>query len=199
MRGWPGYPTAFVAALCSPVLGALRSARGRLTRWGPVRAWRWRIALRRLSAAVSVATAVCMVVTFGDAVAPVATPVTVSATQPWTDTGIDVSGSVSLRASGTIDVGGPEGNLGPGGSQTGCITGPSSYSGQWVADGFPCWSLIGRVGNGQPFKVGTRGTFKVASGRCCFSVLTMRLRRSATTAVVGQSNCPQRRRQISSA
>jgi hypothetical protein len=93
------------------------------------------------------------------------TTVTVPATQPWTNTGVDVSGSVTLQASGTIDVGSPEGNLGPAGSKTGCVAGPASFSGQWVFDGPPCWSLIAKVGdNGQVFGVGNGGTFSVSTG-----------------------------------
>jgi hypothetical protein len=98
------------------------------------------------------------------------TSVSVPATQPWTDTGIDVSGAVEIQASGTISVGGPEGDLSPAGSQTGCFAGPASFSGQWVANGFPCWSLIGQVGNNQPFEVGVGGKFIVPLGRLYLGV-----------------------------
>jgi len=127
---------------------------------------RQRDALRRLSAVICAMIIMCMLMAFGGtSVALAATAVTVSARQPWTDTGIDVGGSVTLHATGTIGVGGPEGNLGPGGSKTGCVAGPSSFSGKWVLNGPPCWSLIGRVGNGRPFAVGGGGKFKVPSGR----------------------------------
>ena len=95
--------------------------------------------------------------------------VVVAANQPWTDTGVDVSGSVMLTASGTIDVGGPEGNLPPAGSSD-CTTSASTYSGQWAALGFPCWSLIARVNDNPPFAVGNGGTFSVPSGRLFLGV-----------------------------
>src|SRR4051812_42869522 len=96
--------------------------------------------------------------------------VTVPATQAWTDTGVDVAGAVSLKASGTIQVGGPEPNLGPAGSTTGCVAGPGAFSGSWVANGFPCWSLIARVGNGPAFYVGDGVTLTVPSGRLLLGV-----------------------------
>lgn len=96
--------------------------------------------------------------------------VTVPATQEWTDTGLDVAHWVGIRAEGTIDVGGPEGNLTPAGSATGCTTGPTSFSGMWLANGYPCWSLIARVGDGPPFRVGTGGDFLVSSGRLFLGV-----------------------------
>ncbi|HEX7462012.1 MAG TPA: hypothetical protein VF317_07550 [Dermatophilaceae bacterium] len=89
--------------------------------------------------------------------------------QAWTDTEVDVSGSVMLTASGTINVGGPESNLPPAGSKS-CVASASQYSGQWVALGFPCWSLIARVGNNPAFKVGNGGTFTVPSGRLLLGV-----------------------------
>jgi hypothetical protein len=126
---------------------------------------------KRWSATVAAIILTTMVVLLGSASpALAATAVSVPATQPWTDTGMDVSGSVTLQPTGTIDVGGPEGSLGPGGSQTGCVAGPSSFSGQWVLNGVPCWSLIGRVGNGQPFGVGGGGTFHLPSGRLYLGV-----------------------------
>jgi hypothetical protein len=95
--------------------------------------------------------------------------VVVAANQPWTDTGVDVSGSVMLTASGTINVGGPEGNLPPAGSSD-CTTSTSSFGGQWVALGFPCWSLIARVNDNPPFAVGNGGTFSVPAGRLFLGV-----------------------------
>jgi hypothetical protein len=88
------------------------------------------------------------------------TTVTVPATQPWTGTGISLpAGTVSFKASGTINVAGgdPDGNNTPNGdgpANPTCIAGPGEYSGSWTAPGLPCWSLIGRVGNGTPFFIG---------------------------------------------
>ncbi|MCV2490994.1 hypothetical protein OF117_16695 [Geodermatophilus sp. YIM 151500] len=51
------------------------------------------------------------------------------------------------------------------------MAGPSTFSGQWVAYGAPCWSLIGRVGEGgQLFAIGNGGTFPVPSGRLYLGV-----------------------------
>src|SRR5689334_15469419 len=98
--------------------------------------------LKRWSATVTAILVMMTAVSLDSAPAALAqTAVSVPATQPWTDTGIDVSESVTLQPTGTIDVGGPEGDLGPAGSKTGCIAGPSSFSGQWVLNGPPCWSL----------------------------------------------------------
>ena len=86
--------------------------------------------------------------------------VTVPATQPWTDTGISLpAGTVSFQASGIINVSGgdpayDETPAGDGPADPTCIAGPNSYSGSWTAPGLPCWSLIGRIGNGTPFFVG---------------------------------------------
>jgi hypothetical protein len=62
-------------------------------------------------------------------------------------------------ASGTINVSGgtPGGDNTPNGdgpANPSCIAGPSEYSGSWTAPGLPCWSLIGRIGNGTPFFIG---------------------------------------------
>ena len=82
------------------------------------------------------------------------TTVTVPAAQPWTGTGISLPvGTVSFDASGTINVAGgaPGGDNTPNGdgpANPSCIAGPDQYSGSWTAPGLPCWSLIGRIGNG---------------------------------------------------
>jgi hypothetical protein len=88
------------------------------------------------------------------------TTVTVPAAQPWTGTGISLPvGTVSFDASGTINVAGgaPGGDNTPNGdgpANPSCIAGPDQYSGSWTAPGLPCWSLIGRIGNGTPFFIG---------------------------------------------
>jgi hypothetical protein len=95
--------------------------------------------------------------------------VTVPANRPWTDGGVDVSGSVTLHAEGKINVGGPEVDLSPAGSRV-CTASPTRYSGQWTAPGLPCWSLIARVGGYSPFAVGDGGTFIVPTGRLYLGV-----------------------------
>ena len=94
--------------------------------------------------------------------------VIVPATQPWTDTGISLPvGTVSFKASGTINVqsGNPAFNNTPAGqgpADPGCIgNSDTPWGDDWTAEGLPCWSLIGRLGNGSPFEIGDGGTFRV--------------------------------------
>ena len=79
----------------------------------------------------------------------------VPSTQPWSDTGLVVVPGmvVTIAATGTILInlnGVPQTPNGQGGTP-GCI-GDASY----IAPGLPCWSLIGRIGNGAPFEVGSQ-------------------------------------------
>jgi N-acetylneuraminic acid mutarotase len=98
---------------------------------------------------------------------PTSTPgplvVNVPATQPWIDTGIDVStgATISVTASGTIYItGDPASHQSPAG-QAGCIADESM-----VAPGLTCYTLVARIGNGVPFVVGTDLTWQAtASGR----------------------------------
>jgi hypothetical protein len=96
--------------------------------------------------------------------------VTVPATQPWTNTGISVpAGIVSFSASGTINVssGDPafdETPAGDGPADPQCIAGPNTpWGDNWIADGLPCWSLIGRIGKGAPFEIGDSAAQAVSS------------------------------------
>src|SRR5436305_5925352 len=71
--------------------------------------------------------------------------VNVDGTQPWTDTGIDLSSgnSVSITASGTVYFAdGPALPYGPNGD-TSC-TGGSGFT----APGLHCFSLVGNIANG---------------------------------------------------
>jgi hypothetical protein len=79
----------------------------------------------------------------------------------WTDTGIplDEGSSISLRASGKIEV--VEGDPGttPAGNPD-CVRPDGQHFnkdiGEWVAPSLDCWSLIGKVGEyGEAFVVGT--------------------------------------------
>ena len=95
--------------------------------------------------------------------------VAVPATQPWTDTGIYLSeASVSFTASGTVNIyaGRADSNKTPDGAGSvhpDCIASPTTFGGQWIAMGLPCWSLIGRIGSGPPFEVGVKATHAVPS------------------------------------
>jgi hypothetical protein len=82
--------------------------------------------------------------------------VEVQAVDEWPDSGIYLSrgDAVAFYATGKVAVvtNGPL--YGPTGG-AGCITGPGVYGGNWAANGFPCWSLIGKIGaNGTPFEIG---------------------------------------------
>src|SRR5664280_1427603 len=95
--------------------------------------------------------------------------VAVPATQPWTDTGIYLSeASVSFTASGTVNIfaGRADSNKTPdgvGSVHPDCIASPTTFGGQWIAMGLPCWSLIGRIGSGPPFEAGVKATHAVPS------------------------------------
>ena len=97
--------------------------------------------------------------------------VTVPANQEWVPTGVDVSpGSLLFRASGTINVqsGNPAFNETPAGdgvADPSCIASSDTpWGDDWLAEGFPCWSLIGKIGaNGQPFEIGDSNHYTVSS------------------------------------
>jgi len=112
--------------------------------------------------------------TVPSAVAPIppgAISIRVSATEPWTDTGINVrpGDSVTVIASGlvAVEAGGRIPPKAPGGFAPDCRAAASIYGGRFgvfPAPQLPCWSLIGRIGgNGAIFEVGARGTFQARS------------------------------------
>lgn len=83
-------------------------------------------------------------------------------TQPYTDTKLQVfdGETLTVTASGTM-------NWFTGGCGGKCLSTPDGqacpYTG-FVAQGLPCWSLIGKIGpNGKPFEVGASLTFKANS------------------------------------
>jgi hypothetical protein len=94
-----------------------------------------------------------------------------SATAPWTDTGINLRAgdSVAVTATGLIAVeaGGRIPPKAPGGFAPDCAAAASIYGGRFgtfPAPRLPCWSLIGRIGgNGMVFEVGSKGTFRAGS------------------------------------
>jgi hypothetical protein len=82
--------------------------------------------------------------------------VSVPATNPWTDTGIDLDeGSLDITADGLIKIAGSDPGKTPDGDQN-CVA-----SSGWTAPGLHCWALIARVGDGTPFEVGTSGKFQI--------------------------------------
>ncbi len=94
--------------------------------------------------------------------------VNIPATQPYTDTGIDITvgSSLSITASGVIFITPSDTGHTPAGSPS-CIA-TSGFN----APGLTCWSLIAKIGaNGKPFEVGTSTGLSVAtSGRLFLGV-----------------------------
>ena len=95
----------------------------------------------------------------------------VPANVPWTDTGIHLrpGDSVAVTASGrvAVETGGRIPPKAPGGFAPDCRAAASIYGGRFgifPAPQLPCWSLIGRIGNGIVFEVGAGGTFQARSG-----------------------------------
>jgi hypothetical protein len=80
--------------------------------------------------------------------------INVPATQPWADTGIDLSvgAHVTITATGSISPCGNCGSSGPDGL-------PGAVPEQYVAPGLNFYCLVGRIGNGVPTKVGTGVSF----------------------------------------
>jgi hypothetical protein len=126
--------------------------------------------------------------------------VAVPGTQPWTDTGIYLSeASVSFTASGTVNIyaGRADSNKTPDGTgpvHPNCIASPTTFGGQWIAMGLPCWSLIGRIGSGPPFEVGAKATHAVPSpnpapGNSTWALTTSPWVRLRIIAGSGQSRC----------
>jgi hypothetical protein len=76
--------------------------------------------------------------------------VVVPGASAWTATGITVyPGVLTVVASGTIEIATNGAPMDPNGYGT-CVAG-----GGWVAPGLPCYSLIGRIGEGPPFALGS--------------------------------------------
>jgi hypothetical protein len=85
------------------------------------------------------------------AVATSGTTITVPANQAWTDTGITVNqgDKVVFQASGTITYGRSPG-------QTATPDGGQDRRAQYPAPSLPVGALLGRIGNGAPFGIGTQ-------------------------------------------
>lgn len=117
---------------------------------GGVRSWS-----RRLPVAL---LAVLMTLTATAAVAGEPAGVVVAGNQPWTPTGISVLAGdrVSVHATGTVFIAGSDPGKTPVGTP-GCVatSDDSIPPGPFLAPGLTCFSLIGRVGSGRPFGLGT--------------------------------------------
>ena len=99
--------------------------------------------------------------------------VDVPAAQPWTDTGLDIGAgsTVHIAASGTIKIAGSDPGKQPGGETPG--TAPSVYTAtsDYTAPGFPCYSLIVRIGEGAVSEVAAGTTLKTdTAGRLYLGV-----------------------------
>jgi hypothetical protein len=102
--------------------------------------------------------------------------ITVPGNQPWTDTGIDLNqgDQVTITASGTIKIEPSDPGKTPAGAPS-CV-GPTGRkidptSETWLTPGLTCWSLVGRIGDGAPFQLGTNVSFSVeTAGRLYLGV-----------------------------
>jgi hypothetical protein len=107
---------------------------------------------------------------------PPGATISIPGNQPWTDTGLDLNqgDQVTITASGTIKVAPEDPGKTPAGDPS-CI-GPTGRkidptSETWLTPGLTCWSLVGRIGDGAPFQVGTGVSFSVeTAGRLYLGV-----------------------------
>jgi len=110
--------------------------------------------------------------------------VTVVARAGWTDTGIDVQrgNTATISASGTLQFRQGTPRVGPQGVARGaeCDRLEQRGAGAWPAPKLACWSLIGRVGTGEPFAIGRTATVHFsATGRLSLGINDNYLRDNA--------------------
>ena len=94
-------------------------------------------------------------------------------TRQWTDTGVTVKAgaSVGISASGDAYVAAAGSSQSPAGNPA--CTPEKDYpagSASFPAPRMPCWSLVGRIGDGPPFEVGTSILVSATSGRLYLGV-----------------------------
>ncbi|MEV0308236.1 LecA/PA-IL family lectin [Nonomuraea fuscirosea] len=79
------------------------------------------------------------------------TVINVPATQAWTGTGLYIQPgqAIHITANGAVEIAHNDAFAKAPDGDPGCTA-----QGAWVAPGLPCWSLIGRVGDGSPRAVG---------------------------------------------
>jgi alpha-tubulin suppressor-like RCC1 family protein len=90
----------------------------------------------------------------------------------WYDTGIDVppGAGVQFDATGRVSVAGSDPNGKDPAGAVGCDS-PVVYSPPFLVPGLTCWSLIGRIGTGDPFEIGDAvATLSAAGGRLYLSM-----------------------------
>jgi hypothetical protein len=97
------------------------------------------------------------------------TRISIPGKQQWTNTGLDLAAgsSVTITASGTIKIARADPGKTPAGDPN-CI-GPAGRkldptAENWLTPGLSCWSLVGRIGDGAPFQIGTSVSFSVETG-----------------------------------
>jgi hypothetical protein len=99
--------------------------------------------------------------------------INVPSNQEWTDTGVTVrsGAAVGISASGDVYLAAAGSSQAPGGDSS-CkpTTTYAAHSSQFPAPGLPCWSLIARIGNGQPFEVGSSILVTATTGRLYLGV-----------------------------
>jgi serine/threonine protein kinase len=99
--------------------------------------------------------------------------INIPSNQEWTDTGVTVrSGAVlGISAAGDVYLSAAGSSQAPGGDSS-CkpATSYAAHSSQFPAPQLPCWSLIARIGNGQPFEVGTSILVTATTGQLYLGV-----------------------------
>ncbi len=99
----------------------------------------------------------------------------IPSSQEWTDTGVTAraGAAVGISATGEVYLAAARSSHAPGGDSS-CTpaAGYAARSALFPAPRLPCWSLIGRFGNGVPFEVGNSIVVTAAAGRLYLGVNT---------------------------
>ncbi len=99
--------------------------------------------------------------------------ISISSNQEWTDTGVTArsGAAIGISAAGDVYLATAGSSQAPNGDPS-CKPAASypADSPQFPAPQLPCWSLIARIGNGQPFEVGTSILATAATGRLYLGV-----------------------------
>jgi hypothetical protein len=91
--------------------------------------------------------------------------ISIPATRPWTPTGIIVEEGqiVTVRAAGKIIVSDHNPPMSPDGTGKACWPNPSIHYWHFPAQNLSCSSLIGKIGDGEPFEVGSSQQFRATT------------------------------------
>jgi Protein kinase domain len=99
--------------------------------------------------------------------------INVPSNQEWTNTGVTVrsGATIGISATGDVYLAAAGSSQAPGGDPA-CkpAANYAAHSSQFPAPQLPCWSLIARIGNGQPFEVGTSTLVTATTGRLYLGV-----------------------------